>query len=417
MSNILVVDDEIGIRDLLSEILTEEGYTVYLAENASAARALRLKFRPDLVLLDIWMPDMDGVSLLKEWSASGQLTMPVVMMSGHATIDTAVEATKIGALDFLEKPIALQKLLAAIKRALQTAQAGNAARASLSLPAFSRSAVFSDLYRRLRNASAHTRKLLLHGLINSIGEICARSLHRANTPWVEASALLKNPPEKWARTAIGGIIYINNLAELDTVRQQHLSLLLDMIDGLNCFLIAGSSCDDAGLETIGYGKELLSKLGHVWLKIPELKDHPDEIPEIASVLLEYMIEKQECPLRYFSTAAINTLRAHHWLGSYDELRNVVKNLALIALEEEIQAEDVEKVLRKAVVSSEAPTGTLFDLNRPLREAREMFESFYFSYHIQQESGNMTKIAEKTGVERTHLYRKLKQLGLSVGKKE
>lgn len=415
MSNILVVDDEIGIRDLLSEILTEEGYTVYLAENASVARALRLKFRPDLVLLDIWMPDMDGVSLLKEWSASGQLTMPVVMMSGHATIDTAVEATKIGALDFLEKPIALQKLLAAIKRALQTSQVG--ARTSLSLPAFSRSAVFSDLYRRLRNASGHTKKLLLQGLTNSIGEICARSLHRANTPWVEAAVLLKNAPEKWAKTAAGGIIYINNLAELEAAKLPNLSALLDMIDGLNCYFIAGSSCDEAGLESLGYSKELLAKLGHVWLKIPELKDHPDELPEIASVLLEYMVETQECPLRYFSTSAINALRAHNWLGSYDELRNVVKNLALIALEEEIQAEDVEKVLRKNILSTVDSNSSLFDLNRPLREAREMFESFYFSYHIQQENGNMTKIAEKTGVERTHLYRKLKQLGLSIGKKE
>ena len=391
MSNILVVDDEIGIRDLLSEILTEEGYTVYLAENASAARTLRLKFKPDLVLLDIWMPDMDGVSLLKEWSASGQLTMPVIMMSGHATIDTAVEATKIGALDFLEKPIALQRLLAAIKRALlQTAQVG--VKASLSLPAFARSAVFSDLYRRLRNASGHTKKLLLHGLTNSIGEICARSLHRANTPWLEATVLLKNAPEKWAKTAVGGIIYINNLAELEASKLPHLSVLLDMIDGLNCYFIAGSSCDEIGLEAKGYSKELLAKLGHVWLKIPELKDHADELPEIASVLLEYMVETQECPLRYFSTSAINVLRTHNWLGSYDELRNVVKNLALIALEEEIQAEDVEKVLRKNVLSTVDTNSTVFDLNRPLREVREMFELFYFSYHIQQENGNMTKIA-------------------------
>jgi DNA-binding NtrC family response regulator len=118
MANILVVDDEIGIRELLSEILSDEGHTVLLAENAAQARAARQKARPDLVLLDIWMPDTDGVSLLKEWSAGGFLTMPVLMMSGHATIDTAVEATRIGALDFLEKPIALAKLLGAVKKSL-----------------------------------------------------------------------------------------------------------------------------------------------------------------------------------------------------------------------------------------------------------------------------------------------------------
>ncbi len=118
MANILVVDDEIGIRELLSEILADEGHSIFLAENAAQARDQRRNNPPDLVLLDIWMPDTDGVSLLKEWAAAGLLTMPVLMMSGHATIDTAVEATRIGALDFLEKPIALAKLLASVKRAL-----------------------------------------------------------------------------------------------------------------------------------------------------------------------------------------------------------------------------------------------------------------------------------------------------------
>jgi len=118
MANILVVDDELGIRDLLSEILNDEGHNVELAENASQARAARARARPDLVLLDIWMPDTDGVTLLKEWSTTGALTMPVIMMSGHATIDTAVEATKIGAQSFLEKPITLQKLLKAVEQGL-----------------------------------------------------------------------------------------------------------------------------------------------------------------------------------------------------------------------------------------------------------------------------------------------------------
>ena len=118
MANILVVDDELGIRDLLWEILNDEGHNVEVAENAAQARAARLRDRPDLVLLDIWMPDTDGVTLLKEWSSAGALTMPVIMMSGHATIDTAVEATKIGAHAFLEKPITLQKLLKAVEQGL-----------------------------------------------------------------------------------------------------------------------------------------------------------------------------------------------------------------------------------------------------------------------------------------------------------
>ena len=135
MANILVVDDEIGIRELLSEILGDEGHTVTLAENAAEARAARRAEAPDLVLLDIWMPDTDGVSLLKEWSAGGLLTMPVLMMSGHATIDTAVEATRIGATDFLEKPIALAKLLAAVKRGLTLRAAPRGGNAVMPSPA------------------------------------------------------------------------------------------------------------------------------------------------------------------------------------------------------------------------------------------------------------------------------------------
>lgn len=134
MARILVVDDEIGIRELLSEILYDEGHTVELAENAAEARAARLRYRPDLVLLDIWMPDTDGVSLLKEWAAQGLLDMPVIMMSGHATVDTAVEATRIGAVDFLEKPITLQKLLKTISAALVRPAGGAAAPASGDAP-------------------------------------------------------------------------------------------------------------------------------------------------------------------------------------------------------------------------------------------------------------------------------------------
>ena len=130
MANILVVDDELGIRDLLSEILNDEGHTVELAENAAQARAARQRMRPDLVLLDIWMPDTDGVTLLKEWSTTGLLTMPVIMMSGHATIETAVEATKIGAHSFLEKPITMQKLLKAVEAGL----ARNAGPAAAAVP-------------------------------------------------------------------------------------------------------------------------------------------------------------------------------------------------------------------------------------------------------------------------------------------
>lgn len=219
MANILVVDDEHGIRDLLWEILNDEGHTVELAENASQARAARLQERPDLVLLDIWMPDTDGVTLLKEWSSTGLLTMPVIMMSGHATIDTAVEATKIGAIAFLEKPITLQKLLKAVEQALTKGSARKPAQA------------------------------------------------------VEVAPL--------------------------------------------------------------------SPISHAE------------------------------PVGHATHIAISTIEA-----------------GLSACQN-------------------------FVLDKPLREARDEFEKAYFEYHLSRENGSMTRVAEKTGLERTHLYRKLKQLGVDL----
>src|SRR5574337_863657 len=170
MPKILIVDDEIGIRELLSEILTDEGYDVRAAENAAAARTARQEERPDLVLLDIWMPDTDGITLLKEWSANGQLNMPVVMMSGHGTIDTAVEATRIGAIDYLQKPIALQKLLSTVKRGLQRPAAPGAP-APLTLAAFTRSAPLRELLRLVQQVVGTSRVLLLRVGPGSLAEL------------------------------------------------------------------------------------------------------------------------------------------------------------------------------------------------------------------------------------------------------
>jgi DNA-binding NtrC family response regulator len=217
MANILVVDDEHGIRDLLWEILNDGGHQVELAENAAQARAARLRERPDLVLLDIWMPDTDGVTLLKEWSSTGLLNMPVIMMSGHATIDTAVEATKIGALAFLEKPITMQKLLKAVEQGLAR---------------------------------------------NSLRKVAA----------------------------------------------------------------------------------------------------PDLLPQ---------------------EALAPTL------------------------------EEAAATVPAELLDSGPQPNQNFMLDKPLREARDEFEKAYFEYHLARENGSMTRVAEKTGLERTHLYRKLKQLGVDL----
>jgi len=194
--DILIVDDEVGIRELLSEILQDEGYRVSVAENATEARAYRARQQPALVLLDIWMPDTDGVTLLREWASTGLLTMPVVMMSGHGTIDTAVEATKIGAFDFLEKPIALQKLLGTVARALK--KNGNGQRSLGSLSSLGSGTLVGNLKKRLEQVALSHAPLLLTGEEGAGMGICARFLHQPGTPWVEPddfSGLAERPLE------------------------------------------------------------------------------------------------------------------------------------------------------------------------------------------------------------------------------
>ena len=196
-----------------------------LAENASDARAtLRSAARPDLVLLDIWMPDTDGITLLKEWASDGQLTMPVVMMSGHGTIDTAVEATRIGAIDFLEKPIALQKLLATVKRALRSE--GGQAQAGLTLLSLGRSVVITELRKRLAQIAALSVPVLLRGEPGVMPELFARYLHQPNTPWVVAGAALAEAPQELLAQAASGLVFIEELAALTRAQQRNLALVL-----------------------------------------------------------------------------------------------------------------------------------------------------------------------------------------------
>jgi DNA-binding NtrC family response regulator len=410
MAQILVVDDEVGIRELLSEILRDEGHDVRLAENAAAARAARAAARPDLVLLDIWMPDTDGITLLKEWVANSQLTMPVVMMSGHGTIDTAVEATKIGAIDFLEKPIGMQKLLSAVQRALDHSH--KAGGGGLSLAAFPRSAPLKDLKKRLEQLAAKSRTLLLRAGAAGFAELAARTLHPPGRAWVDLAADSNPITLDALQAAAGGVLWCEDLARLTRLQQKNLAFAGERLDKYDLHLVAATSVDMAALVALGWDEAPLRRLFEVWLGLPQLADVRDEIPEIAAHLLALLVESGDAPARRLSTAAQNALRQHGWPGGYGELKSVVKSLALAALDEEIGDDDVGRLIAP-VVAAVPPVGALSAemLALPLREAREAFERIYFEHHLGFDGGNMTKLAEKTGLERTHLYRKLKDLGL------
>jgi DNA-binding NtrC family response regulator len=409
MAQILVVDDEVGIRELLSEILRDEGHDVRLAEHAAAARAARAAARPDLVLLDIWMPDTDGITLLKEWVANGQLTMPVVMMSGHGTIDTAVEATRIGAIDFLEKPIGMQKLLAAVQHALDRSHKPGSA--GLSLAAFVRSAPLKDLKKRLDQLGAKSRTLLLRSSAAGFAELAGRTLQPAGRAWVDLAADSSPLTLDALQAAAGGVLWCEDLARLTRLQQKNLAFAVERLEKHDLHLIAATSLDMAGLVALGWDEAPLRRLFEVWLGLPPLADIRDEIPDIAAHLLAQLVELGAAPTRRLSTAAQNALRQYGWPGGYGELKSVVKSLALAALEEEIGGEDVAGLLAPGGVV-ETPSGLSAEmLALPLREAREVFERIYFEHHLGLDGGNMTRLAEKTGLERTHLYRKLKDLGL------
>ena len=414
MAQILVVDDEMGIRELLSEILADEGHTAILAENAAAARRIRAESRPDLVLLDIWMPDTDGISLLKEWSSAGLLTMPVVMMSGHGTIDSAVEATRVGAIDFLEKPIALQKLLGTVNKALK--HEVTPVKPPLTLDAFSRSPLLKDLRKRLEQAASRTPVLLLKSATGSIAEICARTLQTPKTPWLDLSVSSAPLSQEMLANASGGILFVADLMLLGKLQQKNLIFALERLEKYKLQLIAASSRPLSALTELGWEPALIARLGEVWLTLPQISSHPDEVPEIATLILAHLVERNEVPARSFSSAALNALRLHPWQGEWVELLAIVKNLALTALEEQITLEDVSGLLRHESSENPQPPPALPLFDTPLREAREAFERLYFEHHLRNERANMTRIAERTGLERTHLYRKLKQLGLNVGRR-
>ena len=411
MAKILIVDDEVGIRELLSEILRDEGHDILLAENASAARAARNAVRPDMVLLDIWMPDTDGITLLKEWAANGQLNMPVVMMSGHGTIDTAVEATRIGAIDYLEKPIALQKLLAAVKRGLQRPQAPGAP-AALTLAAFTRSVPLRELKRRVEQITGSSRVLLLRIGAGTLAELVARSVQAPNAPWLDLAGVTAPLDISQLQAAHGGVLFVGELARLSRAQQKNLAFALDRLDRYDLRLVVASDRSLEGLIGEGWEESLLSRLFEVSLAPPSIADVRDDLPELASLLLLHLVEAGEVPLRRFSTAALNQLRNLPWPGGYPELRAAVKSLALGTLEEEIGASEVRRLLPADLAAGACGVS----LDQPLREAREAFERMYFEHHLRLEGGNMTRLAEKTGLERTHLYRKLKQLGLQAGRR-
>jgi two-component system, NtrC family, nitrogen regulation response regulator NtrX len=443
--HILVVDDEADIRGLLKEILSEEGYEVDVAANAAQARASRARQIPDLVLLDIWMPDVDGITLLREWSAAATDGCPVVMMSGHGTVETAVEATRLGAFDFVEKPLSLAKLLRTVERALDAGrrhrQSGKLLGSPLAVP-LGKSKLMQQVRAELQQMAANSSPVLLVGEPGSGREAFARYLHeqgpRAAAPFVPLVAASLRDADAEARLfgreqpdgqrmagaleeAGNGTLFVHELEDLPAGAQR---LLVGVFESGQFVRLGGSepvafrarvlSCAQPGLEqrTGGGGlrRDLLAYLNVLIMRVPPLREYAEDVPDLLRHQVDRLVDADGLPFRRFSVAAQNRLRNYPWPDNVRELRHLVHRLLMHGGAEEIRLEEIERELAVQAPPDE-PLVKQDLLALPLREAREQFERAYLQQQLLLCNGKVGQLAKRVGMERTHLYRKLRSLGV------
>jgi DNA-binding NtrC family response regulator len=440
-ARILVVDDEPNIRELLEEILSEEGYEVTTAADAAHARAARREQNYDLTLLDIWMPDTDGISLLKEWSQDGPLG-PVVMMSGHGTVDSAVEATRLGALDFIEKPVSLTKLLRTVQKALASRRARDTHRQLIpSIPApVGRSQVLRELRDQVVRIAQHDMHVLFTGESGTGRGLFARYLHgnsaRSAGPFeavlggdlteAECEARLlgaHGQPGAFSR-ASGGALFIESLNEIST-RAQH--AMLGVLERGRFTPLGEANDQQLDVRILasappGFDKgetmraDLLARLSAVVVRVPPLREYPQDVPELLRYYADFLVDSERLPFRRFGIAAQNRLRNYPWPGNVRELKSVVRRLLILGGEEEISLGEVEAQLAAASTARE-PLVKQDLLAMPLREAREHFERAYLQQQLILCGGKVGQLAKRVGMERTHLYRKLRSLGVDFRQPE
>ncbi|OGT65084.1 MAG: transcriptional regulator [Gammaproteobacteria bacterium RIFCSPLOWO2_02_FULL_47_50] len=445
---ILVVDDEPDIRSIVKEILEDEGFTVDIAEDAEQARHLRKTFSPDLVLLDIWMPGTDGISLLKEWKETKALDIPVIMMSGHGNVETAVEATKVGAYDFIEKPLSLAKLILTVNHALENIslqQENERLRTQsryVDLPS-GKSRVMQQLHEQIARIANHNTPVLIIGESGSEKEIFARVLHRqgnlSDAPFISVSVSALSPDNAIStlygseehgiirkgliEMADGGTLFLKDIADMDLTLQARLqntieNQLFTRVGGaethsINVRFIAATSQNLEELVQAGkFRDDLYYQLNVLPLKIPPLREHHEDIPELLDFFIEYFVQQQGLPRRQFNVAAHNYLRNYTWTGNIRELKNLVQRLLILGTGKNIDIDEIEIALGKQQNQThDKEFNANFEL--PLRQAREQFEKAYLQYKLERANGSVSRVASDIGMERTHLYRKLKSLGIEI----
>ena len=446
-ANILVVDDEPDIRNLVKEILEDENYRVSTAEDGKTARHAMRERRPDLILLDVWMPDVDGITLLKEWGEDG-LPCPVIIMSGHGTIETAVEATRLGAYDFLEKPLSLAKLLLTVERSLEAEQlkqenVGLRRHVQSVQEPTGRSPIMQRLREQVKRIAQHDTWVLITGEPGSGKETLARYLHsqslRRDRPFVDVavSAIAKTNAARelfgqedqgrihYGRLeqAAGGILFLDEVSDMDLEAQAQLVGALDTgsfirVGGtepvaIDVRIIAATRHNLEELVRTGsFREDLFYHLNVVPLHMPALREHAEDVPELLNFYVDWFVNHEKLPYRRFTVGAQNKLRNHPWYGNVRELKNLVQRLMILGTGDEITQEEVEAALGASELSVAAGgLECIVSFDQPLRQAREQFEKVYLEYQLNQHDGNISRMAKAVGMERTHLYRKLRSLDI------
>ena len=451
-TNILVVDDEEDITDLIKDILEDEGFTVRTASNGTSAQKAIQDSKPDLVLLDIWMPDIDGISLMNEWKKTYQsLPFSVVMMSGHGTLEHAIEATKLGAFDFLEKPLTLAKLVAVVKRALKEQIIQPTLKPQSLTPQFTiepvgKSPLMSSLRTKAKQiAESGNRTVLLKGELGSGKHLFAHYIHslsdrsqnpiiavnlgQLNEENIEETLLGKEDgsliTQGILEQANGGSIILENIAQLSLEAQNKLA---NIINDNDYFRVNGKNLLPQDVRFIAISRDDLSvlvdekefsevlyyKLNILPLDIPSLSSHPEDVPDLIAFYIHHFVEEEHLQYRHFPIAVQNRLRNHTWHGNVQELKSIVQQLLILGKSEEVTLNEVNELLTKKN-QTRAISEDLLPLDLPLREAREQFEKAYLLAQFRACEGNIAKLADKVGMERTNLYRKLKSLDIDPKK--
>jgi two-component system, NtrC family, nitrogen regulation response regulator NtrX len=451
--HILVVDDEPEIRNLVREILEDEGYEVSVAESGEAAQRARRARRPDLILLDIWMPDVDGITLLKQWAEAGGLPCPVIMMSGHGTVETAVEATRLGAYDFIEKPLSLAKLLLTVERALEADKlyrenVGLRQHVQTVTEPVGKSPAMQRVRDQARRIAQHDTWVLVTGEPGSGKETLARYIHacsaRRDAGFVEVRvaslvgqvALQElfgsedGGKVRYGRLeqASSGTLFLDEVGDMDLQTQARLQSALESqtflrVGGsepvhVNVRVIAATRHDLEQLVRAGrFRDDLYYRLNVVPLRVPPLREHCEDVPELLNYYVNLFMNQENLPYRRFTMAAQNRLRNYAWRGNIRELKNLVQRLLILGNGEEVDAQEVEVAIGPAVHlpaqphAAESGPQSPISFDQPLREAREEFERAYLEYQLHETGGSIVKLAKQVGMERTHLYRKLRALGI------